>query len=65
MVISALLTKFFGVSQAREAGGSHWLSPTSWAAERFTTALLGLTPEALCYRLLRRLKAEVLKHNAK
>jgi hypothetical protein len=36
------------------------LSPTSWAAERFTNACLGLTPQALCFRLLRRLKAKVL-----
>src|SRR6266542_5761750 len=52
--------------QARETGGSHWLSPTSWALiallPLFAAALLGLTPQALCCRLLRRLKAKILKH---
>src|SRR6266508_405356 len=28
----------------------------------FTTALLGLTPQASCFRLLRRLKSKLLKH---
>jgi hypothetical protein len=28
----------------------------------FTNALLGLTSQALCFRLLRRLKTKVLKH---
>jgi hypothetical protein len=46
--------------QARETGGSHWLSPTPWAAELYY-APLGLTPQALCFRLLRRLKAKSLK----
>src|SRR6266540_524752 len=31
-------------------------------SDRFAAALLGLTPQALCCRLLRRLKATVLKH---
>ncbi len=31
-------------------------------SDRFAAALLGLTPQALCCRLLRRLKAKVLKH---
>jgi hypothetical protein len=30
-------------------------------SDRFAAALLGLTPQALCCRLLRRLKAKVLK----
>jgi hypothetical protein len=36
------------------------LSPTSWAAGRFTNALLGPTPQALCFRVLRRPEAKVL-----
>jgi len=31
-------------------------------SDRFAAALLGLTPQASCCRLLRRLKAKVLKH---
>jgi hypothetical protein len=31
-------------------------------SDRFVAVLLGLTPQALCCRLLRRLKAKVLKH---
>ncbi|HVI70468.1 MAG TPA: hypothetical protein VM656_03155, partial [Pyrinomonadaceae bacterium] len=31
-------------------------------SDLFTIFLLGLTPQALCCRLLRRLKAKVLKH---
>jgi hypothetical protein len=63
--LTVLETMFLVFSQAREAGGSQWLSPASRAAERFTTTLLGLMSQALCCRLLRRLKAKVLKHNAK
>jgi hypothetical protein len=33
------------------------LSPISWAAN-FLDLNLGLTPQALCFRLLRRLKAD-------
>ena len=38
------------------------LSPTPWAAERFTNTHSMFTPQALCFRLLRRLKAKVLKN---
>src|SRR5215470_18079871 len=43
--------------QARETGGSRRLSPVSRAMIALPP-LLGLTPQALCYRLLRRLKSE-------
>ncbi|HEY6403505.1 MAG TPA: tetratricopeptide repeat protein, partial [Blastocatellia bacterium] len=48
--------------QARETGGSLQNCRPLRGLRSFATALLGLTPQALLYRLLRRLKVEFMSH---
>src|SRR6266542_1169097 len=53
----------FGARSSAWNGGQALAVAHGVGVDRFAAALLRLTPQALCCRLLRRLKAKVLKHN--